>query len=172
VELLVVVAIVGGLIALLLPAVHAAREAARETVCRNNLHQLRLAMRSHAELSRSLPAPANWTVTLLPWLEERPLAEALKRGEMAAAAGNRPVVFACPAQPEPDVPGSATRTCHYVLVTDHPRARKSGRLVLFRDRNRAFADERVEPWFVSPHTSRAAMPQGNGPHRGGIYHEG
>jgi len=89
VELLVVIAIIGILVALLLPAVQAAREAARRTQCKNNLKQLALGCLLHQDTQKFLPSggwgdqytadanmgfggrqPGSWYFNILPYIEE------------------------------------------------------------------------------------------------------
>jgi prepilin-type N-terminal cleavage/methylation domain-containing protein len=79
VELLVVIAIIGVLVALLLPAVQAAREAARRTQCMNNLKQLALGVHNYHDAKRVFPAGArssnnlSWRCFVLPFIEEQNL---------------------------------------------------------------------------------------------------
>jgi prepilin-type processing-associated H-X9-DG protein len=94
IELLVVIAIIGVLIALLLPAVQAAREAARRAQCTNNIKQLALACHNYHDSNGSYPSgmylhpvmgPLNgkawnnssWIVLLLPQMEQQPLSNAI-----------------------------------------------------------------------------------------------
>jgi prepilin-type N-terminal cleavage/methylation domain-containing protein len=118
VELLVVVAIIGVLIALLLPAVQMARESGRQIQCRNNLHQIALALHSYQTTVGAFPPsfctnPKNpldrgggWSVQarLLPFLEQGAVfAQIDFRAdyETAVSAGTpvktiRPAPFLCP----------------------------------------------------------------------------
>ena len=84
VELLVVIAIIGVLIALLLPAIQAAREAARRSECANNLKQIGLAVQNFESTTGKLPPAtlsgkghATWLVLIMPYLEQATLYEGL-----------------------------------------------------------------------------------------------
>ncbi|MDR0610930.1 MAG: DUF1559 domain-containing protein [Planctomycetaceae bacterium] len=78
VELLVVIAIIGLLIALLLPAVQAAREAARRMQCTNNQKQVVLAMHNYHDTNQVFPWGGHgdgidWAIQVLPFIEKSPV---------------------------------------------------------------------------------------------------
>jgi prepilin-type N-terminal cleavage/methylation domain-containing protein len=121
VELLVVLAIIGILIALLLPAVQASREQGRVTVCRNNLHQLALATHNFQDTRGTLPiywgAEAklygSWFVHLLPYMEEgNTLGRILEKGNGAMGRYTvKPAISNGPYKPGTQVCVPPTRTC-------------------------------------------------------------
>jgi prepilin-type N-terminal cleavage/methylation domain-containing protein/prepilin-type processing-associated H-X9-DG protein len=92
VELLVVIAIIGILVALLLPAIQAAREAARRSQCTNNLKQMGLAIHGYHDTYKAFPIGVagdrtkaafaeeglGWGVGLLPFMEEQTLFDRMK----------------------------------------------------------------------------------------------
>jgi prepilin-type N-terminal cleavage/methylation domain-containing protein len=123
VELLVVIAIIGILVALLLPAVQAAREAARRLQCQNNLHNLALAVLNFESQRKALPqsndAPLSgpnrnkinllsgsrlsWMVRILPFVEQQQLYDQFDLGVSAMAQDQtvspgsaQPALFICP----------------------------------------------------------------------------
>lgn len=110
VELLVVIAIIGTLIALLLPAIQAARESGRRASCANNIKQLALGVESHKTLLGHFPTggwnqnwlgdkekgadwrqPGGWCFTILPYIDATNI---YISGSMVAST-NMPL-FVCP----------------------------------------------------------------------------
>jgi prepilin-type N-terminal cleavage/methylation domain-containing protein/prepilin-type processing-associated H-X9-DG protein len=96
VELLVVIAIIGVLVALLLPAVQAARESARRMQCSNNVKQITLGMHNYADTyNATFPVAeysccwGTWLVSMLPYVEQKALFDQYKYfGAIDAAGGN------------------------------------------------------------------------------------
>ena len=135
VELLVVIAVIGILVALLLPAVQAAREAARRTQCANNLKQIGLALhnfegtykylppgalggatvtQTHTQLNIAPPVEHGWLIFLLPYAEQQALYDQYKfnldwRDPVNQSVRETHVPFlTCPSTPRPKRLDSAT----------------------------------------------------------------
>jgi len=133
VELLVVIAIIGVLVALLLPAVQAAREAARRASCSNNLKQIGLGLHLYHDVHRTFPPGGvefrlgsdtskrqlAWSVFLLPYIEQLNLYEqldlttAFDSAENAPAAATVLSVYICPSAPSGDQLVSGRGPCLY-----------------------------------------------------------
>ncbi|MFO7903671.1 MAG: DUF1559 domain-containing protein [Planctomycetota bacterium] len=146
IELLVVIAIIGILVALLLPAVQAAREAARRTHCNNNLKQCMLAMHLYHDSHRAFPGimpyqQQSFSVQskLLPFVEQANLRNFIDfdkpivgqgpggslAGDNSEAARHIVPVFRCPSDGENEIytefftldPGQAFAGGNYVICT-------------------------------------------------------
>ncbi|MDR2643123.1 MAG: DUF1559 domain-containing protein [Planctomycetaceae bacterium] len=97
VELLVVIAIIGLLIAMLLPAVQAARESARRMSCSNNMHQIGIAVHNFIDAKNGLPPLMIGTATqspsifslLLPYLEKQTIYDLIPEDFDTASANNQ-----------------------------------------------------------------------------------
>jgi prepilin-type N-terminal cleavage/methylation domain-containing protein len=125
VELLVVIAIIGVLVALLLPAIQAAREAARRAQCINNLKQFGLALHNYHAAKNTFPPGAvmtasptqiyaNTNCALLPYFEQATLASLYDHkkpweGQRPGVASTTIAIFKCPSS-------SATNPYHDPLL--------------------------------------------------------
>ena len=113
---LLLLCVVGGLVGLLLPAISAAREAARRSACSNNLRQIGLGLHAYTDVWASLP-PAytvdtsgrplhSWRVLILPFMDYGGLYDQIRLDEPwdsphnAALAAQMPVAFRCPSHEE------------------------------------------------------------------------
>ncbi len=126
VELLVVIAIIGILVALLLPAVQAAREAARRMSCSNNVKQLVLALHNYHDVHKAFPfghlysgihdgnpnnAPGGsgfgWGYSILPYMEQAQLADQFNPAVAIGVGTNGPLMqtvlpgYSCPSDKKP-----------------------------------------------------------------------
>lgn len=137
IELLVVIGIIAVLIALLLPAVQQAREAARRTQCKNHLKQLGLALHNYHDtfnvfpMGYHWPIGTGWSYHLLPYLDQGPLYNTIparspttlttsiwRSGVYQTALGVSLPVFRCPSSNSPEardnIDGIARRVpCDY-----------------------------------------------------------
>ena len=125
VELLIVMAIIGILVALMLPALSSVREAARKTQCRNNLKQVALAYHSYHESRGELPPMCGYTsdplvfpasVSILPHIEQQGIYDSFDFGQPINHANNQTAVatpvatYICPSDPQGSSPILDNRT--------------------------------------------------------------
>ncbi|MDR2172155.1 MAG: DUF1559 domain-containing protein, partial [Planctomycetaceae bacterium] len=129
VELLVVIAIIGLLIALLLPAVQAARESARRMTCTNHMKQYVLALHNHNSAYENLPALVTTisnqpyyspTVALLPFIEQTALyddivSNVISPGMASPAMQTRIAMLYCPSDPDGKKLGRSTCKTNIVV---------------------------------------------------------
>ncbi len=110
IELMVSLAVIGILLALLLPAVQMAREAARKTQCRSNLHNIGIALHSYHSTHSSFPAGMNRGLSLhvmiLPYVDRADLYQLASLDSQPSAFSNnlklaatRILLYACPSDP-------------------------------------------------------------------------
>jgi len=122
VEVLVVIAVIGILIALLLPAVQAARETARRMQCSSHLKQIALALHNYHDSHKVFPpggitlgtavdrppSLTNWAICLLPYLEQEPLHDTYDQSMPNEAPENRATressvsIYLCPTDLDTD----------------------------------------------------------------------
>ena len=119
IELLIVIAIISLLLALLLPAVNSAREAARIAKCKNNLKQMMIAALNYESAHRKLPAAATFHSTtdqtsfglhfsVLPYIEQQNLVESAGEAQIVAEIRDPGIkslfldLYYCPSHPKLD----------------------------------------------------------------------
>lgn len=166
IELIVVMVIVAGLLALLFPALSSVRESARAASCRSNLHQLRIGVRQYMDATGESPLRDDWPVLLLPFVDEGNTWEAVRAGRDDVV---RPVVYACPSHTGFNGEQPSTATLYMMVGTE------SGSVIdlFFSDCSTVASEDQSSDWRVGAVVDRAqanqAKQQQTGPHRGGRF---
>lgn len=170
IELLVVLAIFAALVALGLPAVQSSRRRAVALQCQNNLNQLGLGVADYAATHKRLPGPGEpgkvggWTTDILPFVEQKNLADRALKGSPLAAAPpellRQPRIFRCPAREALDgaPPAGTMEPSHYLFHVD-----KARKVYDITDAPVTL----VAPWAGSPEVLYGSLVSPVGPHSGG-----
>lgn len=187
VELLVVIAIIGLLVALLLPAVQSAREGARRTQCKNNLHQLGIALELHAEQFGHYPKDGErghgFGTYLLPSLEQKalydridPLNATLPAGPVVPGTGDIVLAgFRCPSHSAADLIASGYARSNYLgNAAIFEKATRFQDLLDGESTTLSIGETATEHAWALPGTASAnAAPNSGGgfgsPHAGGMH---
>jgi type II secretory pathway pseudopilin PulG len=167
-ETIIVLAIIAGVLALLLPAVQRARTAARDKVCQNNLYQIADATTHLWSARKKLPISATpnhvsgWAIAILPFLEEKSLWEQISNEPetttVKAIVSRRPQIYSCPNGWEGDSNLPSVPASHYTMT------------IFRKPENFEVKDVPIDfriPWPESP--EGIATPLGQGPHDSGYY---
>lgn len=186
VELLVVIAVIGILMGLLLPAIQAARESGRRTACMSNAYQLGMAVNRFdqdkgrvprwQDMISSTPLYVSWPVVLLPYLERNDLYDLWSAG---TATDSKVGLFLCPSSPPVEnnpAPlayagnagdGSGTTLANGVMppigigysLEDIADGDGTSTTMLFAEKSATFNSQRT--WATSEYQSRWSYPGSN-----------
>jgi type II secretory pathway pseudopilin PulG len=151
----VVIAIIGVLIALLLPAVQAAREAARRMQCSNNQKQVVLAMHNYHDVNQAFPPGTHstgrgtWATSILPFIEKNQIAEQYDWGQMFWSTPNSTLLtklaistYTCPSD------SNNHKTSYWLEVCEHNYVACMGREGIFTPNGRRTSDNNIQNCLI------------------------
>lgn len=172
IETIIVLGIISILLAFLFPAVLSAHRKAQEMVCKNNLHQIDLAIAEYTQLNSRLPDPGSngvmggWVIDVLPFLEQKNLRDRISPGQPIPTAPDvllrRPRILTCPVRNAGEKPTpNVMEPSDYILVPFNER------------RSFAVYDAPLEvniPWASGPEMTRSNLIHQIGPHHRGFFY--
>jgi type II secretory pathway pseudopilin PulG len=176
VELVVVLGIIAVMLGLFFPAVQRVRDAARTTVCKNNLYQINLALSQYAELAGIAPSNSpdvvgGWTYVTLQFLEQMNLDSQIPKGisidDLAEEFHDLPRVLQCPSQANQRVIRDGVAAAHYRLSAwpSHEKRDAYGVVEVPLDQDLPWASSpELSPVFGNEFTKAAQTAHNGGYH--------